>query len=146
MALRDYQAPEAYAELGAYTLSLGDPDFIHQHAVDTYGAQVHLPTDKPIPLVQSLVGLYLHVDHDFTGRQVQRVHKLLADRRPAWPVLELPLDRGTFTVLDVVQRAPGVERNAAIEGWAASTWVAFLFHRTTVADLLAANGISTPTE
>lgn len=146
MVLRDYQAPEAYAELGAYTLSLGDPDFIHQHTVDSYGAQVHRPTDKPIRLVQSLVGLHLHIDHRFTGRQVQRVHTLLADREPVWPILEPPLDRGTLTVLDVVQRAPGVERNAAIEEWAASTWVAFSLHRTAVADLLAANGISTPTE
>jgi hypothetical protein len=144
MPLRDYQAPEAYAELGAYTLSLGDPDFIHQHTVDTYGAQVHRLTDKPIRLVQSLVGLYLHVDHRFTGRQVQRVHKLLADRRPVWPILELPLDRGPLTVLDVVQRAPGVERNSAIEAWASSTWVAFSLHRTAVADLLAAYDIGTP--
>jgi hypothetical protein len=144
MSLRDYHAPDAYAELTAYTLLLGDADFSHQHAVDTYGAQVHRATDKPIRLVQSLVGLYLHVEHRSTGRQVQRVHKLLADRRPAWPVLELPLDRGTLTVLDVVQRPPGVERNAAIEEWAASAWVAFSLHRAAVADLLAANGIRTP--
>ena len=144
MPLRTYQAPEAYAELGAYTLSLGDPDFIHQHVVDTYGAQVQRPTDKPIRLVQSLVGLYLHVEHRFNGRQVQRVHTLLADRRPAWPVLELPVDRGRFTVLEVVQRAPGVDFNAAIEEWAASTWGAFTLHRTAVVDLLVAHGIGTP--
>jgi Family of unknown function (DUF5946) len=144
MPLRDYQAPEAYAELAAYTLSLGDPAFIHQHVVDTYGAQAHGATDKPIRLVQSLVGLYLHVDHRFTGRQVQRVHTLLADRRPVWPVLDLPLDRGMLTVLDVIQGVPGVERNAAIEDWTASTWVALSLHRTAVADFLAAHGISTP--
>jgi hypothetical protein len=72
MVLRDYHAPEAYAELSAYTLLLGDVDFI------------------------------------------------------------------------VVQRAPGVERNTAIEEWAASTLVAFWPHRTALADLLSANGIGTP--
>ncbi len=136
-----YEAPDAYAELTAYTLSLGDRRFIHQHVVDTYRAQVHGPRDKPIGLVQALVGLYLHVDRGFDGRQVQRVHKLLADRRPRWPVLDLPSDRGPMTVRDVMAHAPGPMRDAAIEAWAASTWRALSQHRGAIEGLLHAHGI-----
>jgi hypothetical protein len=62
---------EAYQELAAYTLGLHDAAFIHQHIVDAYAVHVAMPTDKPIRIAQALVGLYLHVEHGLTGRQVQ---------------------------------------------------------------------------
>lgn len=139
-----YAAPEAYAELSAYTLSLGDAAFTHQHAVDTYRVQVHGPEDKPIALVQSLVGLCLHVDHGLDGRQVQRVHKLLADQRPHWPVLDLPPERGPMTVRDVLAHPPGAARAAALEAWAASTWQALSGQRAAIEALLRAHGIEPP--
>jgi hypothetical protein len=63
---------EAYHELAAYTLGLHDAAFIHQHIVDAYAVHAAMPTDKPIRIAQALVGLFLHVEHGLTGRQVQR--------------------------------------------------------------------------
>ncbi|HEX2767015.1 MAG TPA: DUF5946 family protein [Candidatus Limnocylindria bacterium] len=139
-----YDDPDASTELSAYTLSRADGRFIHQHVVDAYRAQVHRPADKAIGLVQALVGLHLHVDHGYDGRQVQRVHKLLADRRPTWPLLELPAERGPMTAREVLAHAPGPERDAAIERWAASTWEALSAQRVTIVALLRAHDLEPP--
>jgi hypothetical protein len=141
MTPKGYVAPQEYAELSAYTLSLRDPAFIHQHVVDAYAAQTATPADKPIRLAQALVGLYLHVERTFTGRQVQRVHKLLADQRPIWPIFELPPDRGSLSVHEVVHREPGANPSEAVEAWAASAWGAFSSQRPAVQRLLAENGL-----
>ena len=66
----------------------------HQYTADAYTVQAFGVGDKPIRLVQALVGLYLHIEHGSDGRQVQRVHMILADQRPDWPALPLPEDRG----------------------------------------------------
>ena len=63
----------AYHELCCYTLTHGDPAFIHQHVVDAYAAQDASNTDNPIRLTFALVGLYLHVERGFTGRQVNEL-------------------------------------------------------------------------
>jgi Family of unknown function (DUF5946) len=91
---------EAYEELAAYTLSLRDAAFIHQHIVDAYAIHAAMPSDKPIRIAQALVGLFLHVEHGFPGRRVQRVHHIIAAQRPAWPRFALPDDRGPITVHD----------------------------------------------
>src|SRR5262249_16749859 len=62
---------EAYYELAYYPLALRDPSFIHQHLVDAFTAQYASEQTKPIALTFSLVGLYLLVERQFTGRQVQ---------------------------------------------------------------------------
>jgi Family of unknown function (DUF5946) len=92
--------------------------------VDTYAVQTATDEDRPIRLAQALVGLYLHVEHGMTGRQVQRVHKIVANRRPPWPRFALQADRGPMTVRDVVAETPGDRRDRAIETWATSTWQA----------------------
>jgi len=38
---------DAYHELCAYTLSLGDAEFIHQHVVDAFAAQDATPSTRP---------------------------------------------------------------------------------------------------
>jgi hypothetical protein len=62
---------EAYNELCYYTLPHGDPAFIHQHVVDAFAAQTCSENDKPIKLTFALAGLFLYVEKQFTGRQVQ---------------------------------------------------------------------------
>src|SRR5437016_1213716 len=68
---------ELCGELTSYTLTLGDAEFIHQYAVDTYCAQHVGASVKPIAIVFSLIGLYLALEHNYTGRQVQKAHMLL---------------------------------------------------------------------
>jgi hypothetical protein len=63
---------DAYDELCAYTLTRGDVEFVHQLVVDARTAQQANATTKPIGIFFALVGLYLHVEHGWTGRQVQR--------------------------------------------------------------------------
>lgn len=53
---------DAYDELCAYTLTRGDPGFIHQHVVDAFTAQHADETTEPITLTFALVGLYPRVE------------------------------------------------------------------------------------
>ena len=75
----------AYEELQCYTLGHGDPGFIHQHVVDAWAAQHADEQTKPIGLTFALIGLYLHVERGFSGRQVQRVHMILSQYERTWP-------------------------------------------------------------
>jgi ABC-type protease/lipase transport system fused ATPase/permease subunit len=97
---------DAYDELAAYTLTRGDASFVHQHVVDVRAIKTATAETRSIAVVQSLVGHYLHAEHGFDGRQVQRVHKVLADQRPEWPAFELPEDRGSTTVDDILAVHP----------------------------------------
>src|SRR5436190_17926992 len=103
----------------------GGPSFILQHVVDAFGAQTATEDTRPIRVVFALVGLYLHVEKQFTGRQVQRVHMQLGRQRKRWPAIPLPRDRGDMTVADVLAAAPGPDRDAAIDAWCRSVWNVF---------------------
>jgi Family of unknown function (DUF5946) len=135
---------EAYQELAAYTLGLHDAAFIHQHIVDAYAVHAAMPTDKPIRIAQALVGLFLHVEHGLTGRQVQRVHHILAAQRPAWPRFALPEDRGPITIHDVIAEPPGERRDRAIESLATSTWNACRGLRGSIQAFLSVCGVTPP--
>ncbi|MGZ4114759.1 MAG: DUF5946 family protein [Actinomycetota bacterium] len=136
----------AYEEVAAYTLSRGDAAFMHQHVVDAYAVQTSADGDKPIRRTQALIGLYLHVEHGLTGREVQRVHKLLADQRPAWPTFVLLRDRGAMSVGDVLAAEPGTGRDRAIEAWARSTWGSCRHLGPEIAEFLSSHGITPPGE
>ncbi|TDY42324.1 hypothetical protein C7445_1162 [Alicyclobacillus sacchari] len=69
---------EQYSELTAYTLSHTGDDFIHQHVVDVYAAQHSGNGMKIFTTVFALIGLYYAIERGYNGRQVQRVHTLLA--------------------------------------------------------------------
>lgn len=127
----------AYEELCAYTLSHGDPRFIHQHVVDAFAAQHADENSKPIGLTFALVGLYLHVERGFTGRQVQRAHMALARKKRTWPRFPLPADRGAITAVDVMAAAEGAARDRVISEWCAAVWKAFGESRAEVIALLA---------
>ncbi len=132
---------EAYHELCAYTLTHGDPAFIHQHVVDAFMAQHADERTKPIGLTFALVGLYLHVEKQLTGRQVQLIHMKLGRKKQSWPPFALPPGRGSMTALDVMAVPAGPERDQAIDAWCVSVWEVFRDSRGTVVELLARNGI-----
>jgi hypothetical protein len=128
----------AYNELCGYTLTHFGPAFIHQHVVDAFAAQSASEQTKPITLTFALVGLYLHVEKNYSGKQVQRVHMQLARRKREWPSFALPppQDRGGMTAADVIAAPAGPDRDAAIDAWCASVWEAFRDSHRAVADLL----------
>jgi hypothetical protein len=127
---------ELYDELSFYTLAHADPAFIHQHIVDAFAAQTAGELTKPIKLTFALVGLYLHVEKQFSGRQVQLVHMQLAQKKSEWPALRLPKERGVIRVVDVLAAPEGSERDALIHAWCAAVWDAFSINRPTITNLL----------
>jgi hypothetical protein len=124
----------AYEEVYVYTM--GRPGFILQHVVDAFAAQTANDESKPIGVVFGLVGLYLHVEKQLSGRQVQKVHMELGRRKREWPRVYVPEDRGSMTVADVLAASAGPERDLAIENWCRSVWTAFGANRQTIIDLL----------
>ena len=130
-----------YDELASYTLTRGDAAFIHQHVVDAAAAQQATEATKPIAVAFALIGLYLHVERGFTGRQVQRAHMMLAKRTRQWPAFRLPTDRGTMTADDVMAAPAGAERDRAITAWCASVWEAYRESAAAVAQLSREHGL-----
>jgi len=126
---------ELYNELSFYTLAHGDPAFIHQNVVDAFAAQHAEESTKPITIVFALIGLYLHVEKGFTGKQVQRAHMQLAKYRRQWFMPALPLDRGAIRIQDVLAVAPGPARDAMIRKWCESAWQPWSASRQQIVDL-----------
>jgi hypothetical protein len=116
---------QQYHELCGYSLTQRDPAFLHQHVVDAFAAQRANERTKPITLTFALVGLYLHVEKNQTGKQVQRVHMLLARHRTNRPRFDLPIARGDVTVSDVMSVPAGPARDAMINKWCASVRAAY---------------------
>jgi len=112
-------------ELTYYTLAHGDPRFIHQHAVDAYGAQ-HVRVGKStIGGAFTVAGLYLAVERGFTGQQVQLMHIAMAKRSKQWPRFVPPANVGRMTVADVVAVDPGPARDERLLDWCGSVWAAW---------------------
>ena len=124
-----------------YTLTRGDLAFIHQHVVDAFAAQSASPATKPITLAFALIGLYLHVERGFTGRQVQRAHMMLAKRTRSWPAFPLPEFRGSITAVDVMAAVAGAERDRAIDAWCAAVWETYRESASAVAQLAREHGL-----
>jgi hypothetical protein len=113
---------DLYNELSFYTLQLGDPAFVHQQVVDAYAVQHADAATKPIAIVFGLIGLYLYLEKDFTGLQVQRAHMQLARYRKRWSAPPIPNQHATIGVADVIAAAPGPERHAVIRRWCEAVW------------------------
>jgi hypothetical protein len=124
---------DAYDELYAYTM--GRAGFILQHVVDAHKAQTATPATAAIGVVFSLVGLYLHVEHGFTGTQVQQAHMRMGAKKRTWPIIELPLDRGAVTAAEVLAVPAGPARDPAIDEWCRVVWRAFCDSRDTIVAL-----------
>lgn len=117
-----FKEDDLYNELAFYTLAHPDPAFLHQLAVDAYTAQNANESTRPIALVFALVGLYLHLEKSYSGKQVQHAHMQLANRSKTWPRLPLPAERGEIRIDHVLAADPGPARDALIERWCASVW------------------------
>ena len=95
-----------YDQVALYTLEHArtDPSFIHQYAVDAYAAQHAAEATKTIRTAFALIGLYLHVEKNYSGKRVQRAHMQLAKKRKRWPAFKPPAHVGDITVADVPAR------------------------------------------
>jgi|GEM_PF-706157 len=127
---------DLYNELSYYTLAHPDPSFIHQHIVDAYTAQRADESTKPIGVAFALIGLYLYVEKNFTGKQVQWIHMRLAKKQKQWPTFTLPEQRGALTVSDVLAAPPGQGRDEMIRKWCISVWEAWKESRAQIVNLL----------
>ncbi len=131
-----HQSEDAINELSFY--SLGHPDqayFIHQHVVDAYKAQTMDRTTSPIGVIFSLVGLYLFLERNYSGKQVQLAHMKMARNKKPWPAIEFPDNRGDTSVHDVLKACPGEERDRMIRKWCASVWKCYESSHETIATL-----------
>ncbi|HEX4749673.1 MAG TPA: DUF5946 family protein [Bryobacteraceae bacterium] len=113
---------QIFHELLAYTASKMDAAFIHQHVVDAYAVQYAREAKKPISVVFGMIGLYLHCEKNFTGREVQKAHMRLAKRRKNWFSPAIPEGGPTVEINDVLSAEPGAARDAMIHKWAAAVW------------------------
>jgi hypothetical protein len=126
----------AYDELYVYSGTRGRETFILQLVVDAHCAQVASEETTPIAVVFALIGLFLHVEKNFTGLQVQHVHMRLGRKKHPWPRIALPADRGSMTAEDVLKVPAGPERDRAISEWCRSVWSACGASRQKIIDLL----------
>lgn len=124
---------DQYNELAFYTLEHPDKAyFIHQLVVDAFMAQTADESTKPIGITFALVGLYLCLEKNYTGRQVQLAHMQLAKSKKIWPSINLPAERGKITVSDVLFAKSGEARDSMIKKWCASVWEAYKENHVTV--------------
>jgi len=130
----------AFDEVYVYTM--GRPGFILQHVADAFAVQTAKNDSKPIGVVFGLVGLYLHVEKQFSGHQVRQVHMKLASRKRDWPSICFPEGRGSITVVDVLGASAGPERDRAIDDWCRSVWTSFGGNRQSIIALLREYGIT----
>jgi Family of unknown function (DUF5946) len=117
---------EHYNELAYYTLGLQDECFIHQYIVDAYTVQTATVDTKAISLTFSLVGLYLYIEKNYSGKEVQQFHTLMSNDKMNWPNIKLPGKRGKITIEMVLKENEGDERNRMIKNWCISVWDAFV--------------------
>jgi len=126
----------AYEEVYLYTM--GRPGFILQHVVDAYAVQTATNDTKPIAIVFGLVGLYLRVEKQYSGRQVQLVHMELGRKKRDLPAIAIPENRGAITVADVRATPEGPARDKAIDDWCRAVWSVFAgSNRQTIIGLLS---------
>jgi hypothetical protein len=129
---------DIFHELSYYTTSHPSPSFIHQHVVDAFAAQTADEDTKPIKITFALLGLYLFLEKDFTGRQVQLTHMKIAKVKDNvdWPKIIYPEDKGSITISDVLQSTPGEERDLMIKKWCLSVWEAYSDSHLQIVDFL----------
>lgn len=122
--LQESPEMEAYHKLCYYTSRHYDSYFIHQHVVDAFAAQNADENTKPITITFALVGLYLLLEKNFTGKEVQQAHIQLAKHKKIWPNFELPEYRGDITVYDVIKVNESYCDEFIIK-WCSSVWDAY---------------------
>src|SRR5208337_3257411 len=119
---------QLFSDLSCYSFSKQDIEFIHQHAVDAYGAQHAGGKTRDITVAFGLIGLYLAVEKGFTGREVQRSHVKIARIRKEWPRFESPAQPSPVTVLDVLREMTDEGKDRIIRKWMMVVWDSWSDH------------------
>lgn len=126
-----------FHELGYYTLAHPDPHyFIHQLAVDAFTAQHADEHTKAVAITFALAGLYLVVEKGYSGKEAQLAHMAMAKKKTEWPVFELPTERGSITIKDVLAHEPGAGRDEMIRAWCREVWRCYASQRAKLLPLL----------
>ena len=125
---------QQFHELSFYTLAHPDKSFIHQHIVDAQTAQVADENTKIIAIVYALAGLYLYIEQNFTGREVQLFHIKMSKNKTDLPAIILPKKRGELTISHVLKKDDGKERDNMIKEWCVSVWEAYGESREIIVD------------
>ncbi|MGH7245990.1 MAG: DUF5946 family protein [Candidatus Levyibacteriota bacterium] len=126
----------AFHELSYYTLSHKTEEFIHQYIIDAFAAQTADEKTKPVKINFGLIGLYLHLEKGYSGKQVQLAHMQLTKYKKFLPVIVLPKNRGDITVLEVLKEPEGLARDEKIEEWMLEVWQAYASEHKKIADFL----------
>jgi hypothetical protein len=116
------ECEKLYHELSAYLMMNPDITFRTQHAVDAYGAQHSGRLVKNIRTAFSLIGLYLALECDYSGRRVQKAHLELVQKNIQWPSFDLPSRPYSLSVVDVLAIEEGTNRYEMLMKWAKDVW------------------------
>lgn len=98
-----------------------------QLTADAYAAQ-HAGGDAPLMRTgYALAGLWLSIEHGFSGEDVRSIHRRMGRPTAAWPMFEAPVPpQPWLTVVDVAEagvRVPSDRGHAmAVDAWAESVW------------------------
>lgn len=99
----------------------------HQMIVDAYGAQHGGGPTPPIRVAYGLAGLWLAIEHGFSGEDVRAVHRRMGHPQHDWPAFVPPAAPVGWATIDEVADA-GVRAGSqagharAVRGWAESVW------------------------
>jgi len=116
------EAADPYHQLCAYTLAHPSPIFLHQYVVDAHCIQHSTLDTKGIAMSFALISLYLAVEKNISGKQIQRFHMQMARTRKPWPRFTPPAIPAAITATDVMAAAPGPDRDRMILTWATAVW------------------------
>ena len=125
---------QQFHELSFYTLAHPSEAFIHQYIVDAQTAQMADETTKAISIVYALAGLYLYVELNFTGREVQLFHIKISKNKTDLHNIILPKKRGEITVSHVLEKKAGTQRDGMIREWCVSVWESYGESREIIVD------------
>jgi hypothetical protein len=105
----------------------------HQLTVDAYGAQHTGGSTPRIRVVYALTGLWLALEHGFSGEDVRAVQRRIGEPAAGWPTFAPPpAGQSWTTVVDVAQAGVRIGSNAghahAVQRWAEDVWGVWLEH------------------
>jgi hypothetical protein len=108
----------------------------HQLLVDTYAAQHAGDPTTRIATAFALIGLYLTLEHGWSGIEVRDAHQLLAGRYRDWPGFEAPRAPASITVQDLVLTGSPDEYVEVLHRWAQAVWASWEDQHDRVAALI----------
>lgn len=86
------------------------------------GAQHAGAPSRPISSAFGLIGLYLALEHGWSGTAVRAAHQFLAQRYSTWPSFRRRVDGPVLTVADVAGASTPDEHASRVQAWARSVW------------------------